>query len=286
MTPWPNRVLAPVDFSEPSAAALRFASRLVEGARGSLLVLHAHSWEAPAYFTESRLASLDEQFKLSMREADHALEQFISRECPGCQADRRIVDARPVDGILQTAKEYAADLIVAGTHGRSGIRRFLLGSVAERILREASIPIVTVRPSLKKPPGQEPVKKILCPVNESASARQALETAASLAVSLGAELNVLHVAEPLAQGAKPDICNWLPESERRACKVQELAAAGDPAEQILRLAEESSADLLVIGARHRAFADATVIGTTTIRVVRHSPVPVLTVISNPPRHGA
>lgn len=273
---WPGRVLCPVDFSEPSAGALRFAARLAGGALGSLHVLHAHSWEAPAYFTESRLSDLSEQFKLSKQEADRALERFIAKECPRCDAARIIVDARPVDGILRFAEESGTDLIVLGTHGRSGFRRFLLGSVTERVLRETTIPIVTVRPPLD----DRPVSKILCPVNDSPTARNALEVAARLAASIGAELNVLHVAEPLGQGARPDICSWLPESDRLSCRIQEIVASGDAAEQILRLASESSADLLVLGARHRPFADATVIGTTTIRVVRHSPVPVLTVVNS------
>jgi len=276
---WPWRVLIPVDFSEPSASALRFASRLVGGLQSSLLVLHAHSWEAPAYFTESRLEELGRQFQFSMQEADHALEEFIARECPGCTVIRRIMDARPVDGILQAAAEAGTDLIVLGTHGRSGVRRFLLGSVAERTLHETSIPVVTVRPTSESPQTQGPLKKILCPVNESATARHALELAARVAVSAQAELSVLHVAEPNKEGARPDFCGCLPEGDGLACQVRELSAIGDPAEEILRLARESGADLLVVGANHRPFADATVIGATTIRVVRHSPIPVLTVAS-------
>jgi nucleotide-binding universal stress UspA family protein len=242
--------------------------------------MHSHSWEAPAYFTESRLSDLNEQFQLSKQEADRALERFIATECPHCDASRIIVDARPVDGILKFADESAADLIVLGTHGRSGFRRFLLGSVAERVLRETTIPIATVRAPLETPSGDLPIRKILCPVNDSPTARNALELAARLAASLGAELNVLHVVEPLGHRAKPDICSWLPESDRQACRMQELSASGNAAEQILHLAGQSSVDLLVLGAQHRPFADATVIGTTTIRVVRHSPIPVMTVVSS------
>ena len=75
---WPSRVLCAVDFSEPSAAALRFAARLSGGAHGSLHALHAHFWEAPAYFTEARLGELNQQFQLSKQEADRALEQGLS----------------------------------------------------------------------------------------------------------------------------------------------------------------------------------------------------------------
>ena len=124
-TNWPARILCPVDFSEPSAAALRHAGAFQRLAGGSLTVLHAHSWQAPAYFTESQLAELKRQFDESLAAAGGALQEFIARVCPECEAARRIADARPVEGILAAAEETGADLLVLGTHGRSGWDRFL-----------------------------------------------------------------------------------------------------------------------------------------------------------------
>lgn len=282
MTPrWPSRVLCPVDFSEPSGAALRYAKLLSEATPGALTVLHTHSWEAPAYFTESQLGALKQQFERSLSDADGALERFIAQECPGCDASRMILDAAPVDGILRAAREKGADVLVMGTHGRSGLNRFLLGSVTERVLREATIPVLTVRSGMSAAEGTGGIAKILCPVNDSPVARQALQTAANLASLLRAELTVLHVEEPHRAVSAPDACQWLSADQRAECKVQQVKSHGEAVEETLKLAGEMGADLLVIGARHRAFHDTTVLGTTSIRVIRHSPVPVLTVFDGP-----
>ena len=277
---WPSRILCPIDFSQPSAVALRFAASMAASSHADLTLMHAHFLQAPPYFTESQLADLSQQLKDSLQEADGALGEFAARECLGCSAARVIVDAAPVEGILKTARETGADLLVLGTHGRSGFNRFLLGSVAERVLRESTIPIATVRSPLGEIVEPGPIKRILCPVNDSAAARYSLQLAAGLAVTINAELTVLHVVEGHASGRRPDICAWLSEADRQGCKVQEIVDSGDAADRILQVSSNSSADLLVLGAQHRPFADATVIGTTTVRVVRHSPVPVLT-IANP-----
>ena len=278
---WPSSILCPVDFSQPSAVALRFAASFAASTQAGLTLMHAHFWQAPQYFTASQLADLSQQFKDSMQDADRALGEFAARECPGCVAARVVVDSSPVEGILKTARETGAGLLVMGTHGRSGFNRFLLGSVAERVLRESTIPIATVRSPLGTLAEPRPIKRILCPVNDSPAARHSLQIAAGLASSIHAELTVLHVVEGHGSGQRPDICTWLSESDRQGCSVQEVVESGDAADRILSLALKSSADLLVIGAQHRRFADATVIGTTTIRVVRHSPIPVLTIV-NPP----
>jgi len=279
---WPSKILCPVDFSQPSAVALRFAASMAASTHAGLTVMHAHFWEAPPYFTQSQLADLDEQVKRSIHEADRFLGEFIARENPGCDAARVIVDAAPIDGILKTARETGTDLLVMGTHGRSGFNRFLLGSVTERILREFPMPIVTVRSGLGTFVEPQPIKRILCPVNDSSAAKNSLQIAVRLASSINAELTVLHVVEGLGSGQAPEICSWLSESERQGCRIQEIVDLGDAATRILDAGSKLSADLLVMGAQHRPFADSTVIGTTTVRVVRHSPIPVLT-IANPPR---
>jgi nucleotide-binding universal stress UspA family protein len=281
---WPSNVLCPVDFSEPSAAALRFAADLAAKTHAGLTLVHASFLSAPPYFTEAQLADLSRQYKDSLNEADRALQAFAVRVCPGCSASRAILDMRPVDAILKIAREKGSDLVVMGTHGRSGFNRFLLGSVAERILRESTIPIVTVRAAADSAAGARSIQKILCPVNDSPTAKYALQKAARLAAALGAELTALYVVESHEPERRPDLCEWLSESERQACRVQHIVEAGDAADRILNTAQRMSADLLVVGAQHHLFADSTVLGTTTVRVVRHSPIPVLTVV-NPP-HSA
>ena len=277
----PHNILCPVDFSGLSAFALRYASmiaRCTPGAR--LTAAYADSFSPPPYFTASRLEEMNTQFRDSFREAAAALQRFVEKvlgeEAAG-SVDSRIVEALPVDGIRMLTRELKADLVVMGTHGRSGVNRFMLGSVAERTLRESEVPVLTVRGDTGK--AVEQPKNILCPVNDSPAAREALSAAAQLARCFSASLTVLHVKEKDTAQGTGELCAWVPDEVRSRCSVSELTREGDPAREIVSFARESSYDLLVLGARHRLFFDTTVLGSTVARVVPHAPCPVLTVMT-------
>jgi nucleotide-binding universal stress UspA family protein len=181
----------------------------------------------------------------------------------------------PVDGVLRAAREAKVDLIVMGTHGRSGVNRLMLGSVAERVLRESEVPVLTVRGSTAA--AMTPPKTILCPVNDTPAARAALSMAAHLAHCFDGNILALHVKESHPGQGSGGLRAWVPDEMRSRCDIKELTREGDAAEEIVSLARETPCDLLVIGARHRRFFDSTVLGSTTARVVRHAPCPVLTV---------
>lgn len=267
-----KQILCPVDFSELSALALRYAELLASRSEGLVTALHATTFEAPAYFSQGRLQELERQFREAREEARQALEKFVngSRD-----VQTLVVDARPVAAILWTAERVAANLIVMGTHGRSGLERYRMGSVAERILHESTAPVLTVRETAAGANIQ--VSKVLCPVNDSSAGRKALNLAAELAAAFDAPLIVAHIEEGSGQGTE-ELCQSVPPEVRGKCRVEEILRRGNPAEEIVRLAGEQGCDLLVMGAQHKAFADTTVIGTTTARVVRHAPCPVLTII--------
>jgi len=174
--------------------------------------------------------------------------------------------------ILARAADAGAGLIVMGTHGRTGYNRWMMGSVAERVLRESPVPLLTVRG-----PSGGTARRILCPVTDTKVSREALGVAAELAGCFGATLTALHVREPHAVAAPPDLCVWMPAEERARCNVREVVRHGDAAAEIVGLAAEEPFDLLVLGAPRRTFFDGLVLGTTTLRAVRHAPCPVQTV---------
>jgi len=273
-----RHILCPVDFSDLSAHALRYASMLARCGNARLVVAYAESFSPPPYFTESQLGELERQTRDAFRGAESALRRFVDaeRDAEAASATEvRIVEALPVDGILQLTRDIKADLIVMGTHGRSGVNRLMLGSVAERLLRESEVPVLTVRgdtATVVTPP-----KTILCPVNNTPAAREALSMAAHLARCFDGNVVALHVKEDHAGQGIGDLCAWVPDEMRSHCTIRELTREGEAAEEIVSLAKETPCDLLVIGARHRRFFDSTVLGSTTARVVRHAPCPVLTV---------
>jgi nucleotide-binding universal stress UspA family protein len=207
-------------------------------------------------------------------------------------------DGSPVHMILDEAESLPSDLIVLGTHGHSGFDRWVLGSVTEKVLRKASCPVLTVPPPAAAPASGalQLFKRILCPMDFSASSLKALEYALSLAKEADAEL-LMHVIEGLAdvahwqQPINPSILEYLRLSERNAltrlrdvvpkdahawCRPHEILMTGKPYEEILRTARDQDVHLIVMGVYGRSPIDLLFFGSTTNHVVRASTCPVLT----------
>jgi nucleotide-binding universal stress UspA family protein len=194
----------------------------------------------------------------------------------------RIVEALASDAILFAVGYEKADLIVLGTRGRGGLNRLTLGSVAEQVLRQATVPVLTICPHRATRGRPAHIRRILCPVNYSAAAGRAIEVAVSFGRRFDAEVIALHVIEEKLFGTDLDA-----ESERLRAWTRDLLPApsrptplvitGNGAAEILRYAKQQDIDLVVVGARRERFRDATVFGATTERVTRHAPCAVLTV---------
>ena len=277
-----RQILSPVDFSDLSAHALQYASMLARCGNARLVVAYAESFSPPPYFTEGQVGELERQFRDSFRGAESALRRFVDAHLDteaASATEVRVVEAMPVDGIRRLTREIKADVIVMGTHGRSGINRLMLGSVAERVLRESNVPVLTVRGDTAG--GVVPPKNILCPVNNTPAAREALSMAAHMARCFGGNVVAVHVKEGHGGQGIGDLCAWVPAEIRSHCTIKELTREGEAAEEIVALARQMPCDLLVVGARHRRFFDSTVLGSTTARVVRHAPCAVLTVKAGP-----
>ncbi len=265
-------ILAAVDLSELSGHALRYAALVAKCTGSHMAAVYSNWFEAPPYFTSSQLQELKQAFRNSERQAETSLRRFAQPIVGESAAvELRVVDESPAEAILSTAEAVNAGLIVMGTHGRTGYNRWLLGSVAERVLRESSVPVLTVRSA---PP--ERLGRILVPVEDTEVSRYALEAAARLAECSGAEITVLHVggsAHPIA-----NLCAWVPGSVRTCCHVSELTKGeGDAASAAIELAESGDYDLIVLGAPRRKFFGGMVMGATALRTIRHAPCPVLTV---------
>ena len=278
----PKHILCPVDFSEHSAAALQVAGVIAKTFGLEVVVLHVQRLEAPAYFTVPQTQALRTQLRRSVRAATKHASEFTHKHLPALVAHRvMVVEDDPVSAILKTQQEIGADLIAMGTHGRGGLARVRLGSIAESVLHQAEVPILTVGPHTKLPPTVEAIRRVLCPVNYSPSSQTALDLAAALAAGTGAELIVAHIDETLlgksAQDSLQQLCDWIPATVRAHCAVKEVVKQGSAAEQIVEEAVKSHADLLVIGAQPRSLLGAVLLGSTTELVIRSASCPVLSV---------
>lgn len=275
-----ERILVPTDLSEFDDLAIRYAL-LFQQRRGSkITMLHAEevSWlgaEHPVGYYFDNPSEAKEELRAR-------LVEFAHRTTPeSARVTTLFVDDAPERAIVKAAEETHADLIMMATHGRYGLRRAIVGSVTESVLRHTSLPVLTVTPRLFEVNEAVTLRTILCPVNFSAVAREALEQATAMADVFDAELIVIHVAEDGIANVERQFSGWVDPLVRDRTQYRQLVVQGDPAGAVLNVADQVRADLIVVGAQHKFFSDTTVVGATTERITRFAKHAVLTVARKP-----
>ena len=177
-------------------------------------------------------------------------------------------------------KSETIDVLVLGTHGRSGISKAVLGSVAERLFRHAICPVLTISPHvLADPDHVEDLHSVLYATDFSAESQAALDYATGLAQDHGARLYLLHVSseEPgsLRKHLEERLYGLLPKDAHFDCEPKARVKKGAPGPVILSVAEELAVDLIVMGPKRRSGFPGTM--ATTYHVVSQAACPVLTV---------
>lgn len=294
-----RRILCPLDFSLYSRHALEQAIALAREFGAEISALHVF---APAPIVEAvpagaRVGSDPLPLSAARRAALTAeLSEFTYEvDAGGVVMHVGVDEGDPVDVIVKTATDWPADLIVMGTHGRTGLGRLLLGSVAERVLRRTTCPVLTVPRRAESPTRALPLDHLLCAVDFSPASIHALEYAAGLAAPNGPGLCALNVVElfgatrdlatldtndfrlELVRMARSRLHSAVPAAVRAKCPVAEVVATGRPDEEIIRIAAEQECDAIVMGIRRRTSADLMLFGSTAQHVVRQAKCPVLTI---------
>ena len=144
----PKTVLVAVDFGDASVRALAIGGVVASAFGARLRALHAERFEPPPYFTLEQIARLEAERRVAQAAATDHLARFAA-EASAYRVESVVVDEPPVDAILGAAA--TVDLIVAGTHGRRGPGRWWLGSVAERVVRAATVPVLVTRAAATPP---------------------------------------------------------------------------------------------------------------------------------------
>ena len=275
-----KHILCPIDFSIESDLALKYTEFLANKYGARVTVIHAERFEAPLEFTSAQIDGLVVEMKKLKKNANSHLRSYVKTRRPSLDAEYKIVENSPIEAILAETEAHDIDLIVMGTTGRSGIKRFMIGSVAESVTRESKIPVLTIR---DKPWGSESelkLERILAPINYVQPAARVLESAACLSATVGADLLITHIVESGdydENAAKEQLCRWAPDLVREKCQYDTIVQQGNAAEQIIKLAIGKKADLVVIAAVHRPFLETTIIGVTSEQVMRHASCPVLVI---------
>ena len=292
----PTEILCPVDLSETSGHALDHAIALARSYSAHLTVMEV-SWAGFPYPAGSSLTLPPMLVTRPTEELREELRDFTeARTAAAVNMRLAIREGAIVPMILEEARVIGADLIVIGTHGRSGLDRALLGSVTEKVLRKATCAVMTVPPADHTAVPARAGRTIVCPIDFSPASLKALDYALSLGQELQATLLLTHVFDwpadrPAPRGfemeaavhrgmteddTREQLEALVPADARAWCQTEEIVATGRPHEEIVRLANERDADCIVMGVHGRSALNLALFGSTVNQVVRHASCPVVT----------
>jgi nucleotide-binding universal stress UspA family protein len=297
-----KRILCPIDFSEHSRDALNAAVAMARAFEARLIALHVFtSW--PAVDAIPPLANDARSSKAVDADAiRRVLEDFTRPAAERVDLIARVDEAADAHRqILAAADSSKADLLVLGTHGRSGFERAVLGSITEKLLRKARCPVMVVpRPGEKSDlGGAVHFRRVLCGVDFSTGSERALTYAMSMARRAAGQLTLLHVVEAApglfegdgvdlrafrvaTEGARARLSTLIPDSLRSLCVVDTVVSEGRPSQEILRVAAERKTDLILMGVEGRGAIERMMFGSNTDRVIRQAACPVLAVPAQSP----
>jgi nucleotide-binding universal stress UspA family protein len=289
-----RRVLCPIDFSPFSERALAYAMKIAVRYDATLQVLHVMPPLPPPVLNELSVAGRE----LTARTLLAMVERL---RVPGATVETLLVESAEAPAkILESAEAFDADLVVTGSHGRSGVQRALFGSVVEALLHRCARPVLTIPSHLESVPAAVDLtfSRILCPVDFAAASLNALAFALSLAEEADARLTVLHViAMPpeltraprppdydvvaIRAAAEADCLSKLralvPTHAMDYCIVETAVVEGGVSRQVLRVAAERRSDLIVLGVHGRNAFDLAFFGSNSKDVIRQATCPVLVV---------
>jgi nucleotide-binding universal stress UspA family protein len=299
-----DHILCPTDCTHYSWAAMQRAVNLARRFGARVTALHVMPELPPPLggTTFARARKLSARKVAERTTRCEALDNFVAPFLDqGVPIETRAVRSEadmPWREIRAVAGALPADLIVMGTHGRAGVERFVLGSVAEKVLREAPCPVMIVGGPDDYTDATPLFAHILCATDLSPASAGTMATAVAFAEAdaNAARLTLLHVIRDEHEGSVTDPYRPVPEPQelRRAVEkaaetdLKRLAATatgfadvdwqvrrGKPWEETIHCAEEAGADLIVVGIHPHGWLGRWFLGSTTNEVVRHAPCPVL-----------
>jgi nucleotide-binding universal stress UspA family protein len=292
-----KKIISASDFSENSNLAVTYGQLLAKEFSAKLFLCHVLS--VPFGYGEA----LPDPFIHQSRLMDQASEQFSRwMENQSVEWEPVVSVGLAAEEITRIAEEKKVDLAICATHGRSGLKRLLLGSVTERLMRSLSCPVLVVRPKGRdisvSPADHVRFQRILVGCDFSPDSDLAFQYALGLAQEYLSELHIVHVIEPplykhmlqstkmeemepsregLRSTLKEKLMGMIPQDAQNWCKPVTVLLAGQPYDELTKYAVVNEMDLVVLGLRGRSLMETLLMGSTTDRVIRQAPCPVLSV---------
>ena len=275
-----RKILFPVDYSEPCKAIVPYVAEMRSHFSAELGLIHAYGPEALSY---SPLPITDPELPEQARAlAEERLAEFAQANFPGLHVELYSGIGEPGAIIHDVVKHQGADLVMLPTHGRSPLRRFLLGSVTAKVLHDLTVPVWTGHPL------RLPYTSILAAVDSSDEAETVMRAAAAFADSYKAELSLAYVMEmpPVSMETAfgPYRDDFMAAADARLIELKKKAGVNAPhtildgavADAIRDQALRRSADLIITG-RGEVYGTLSRLWSHLYPIVRHAPCPVLSI---------
>ncbi|MBN2366763.1 MAG: universal stress protein [Calditrichaeota bacterium] len=290
-----KKILIPVDFSDFSNQALDYALKLANQFQSDIILLHAIVLFQDDVGEEQRLQEYEDWINRREKSIQTNMDSSKAKAATHGLEVETVVSrgVNAADVILEYLDDHPIDLVVMGTHGRTGLKHLLLGSVAEKVVRLSPAPVMTIHRSIR----EFKVEKILVPIDFSPYSQDAADTAIELAVLFKSSLHLIHVIEQdihpsfyaagiesifqIDKGLKDRVIENLKEFLAAQLppdlKTEYIVKEGKAHKEIVEYSKESGVDLIVIATHGLSGLDYILLGSTTEKVVRWANCPVLTV---------
>jgi len=276
-----KNILFATDFSEPSMKAFPYVAALAKKFGASVFACHVIT---PTSLVTAAPQAAPMLYEAEYNAASKEIENIVgSPQLNGLKTKALVSSGMLGDALLDAIKNNNVDLVVAGTHGRTGLRRFLIGSAAEEICRVVTCPVLTIGPDC--PTAAINIKRILVPTDLSDESMRALPFVVKLATAYGASVTVLHVL-PEETSGKPDaiklsepiftnmVHTFAPQLA--PLKADFLIESGAVAETVLKVAREKDADVIALGIRNEFLPGLHLRSTVAYRIITAAHCPVVT----------
>jgi len=276
-----KNILFATDFSEPSMKAFPYVAALAKKFGASVFACHVIT---PASLATAAPQAAPMFYEAEYNAASKELENIVgSSQLNGLKTKVLLPSGILGDALLDEIQQNNVELVVAGTHGRTGLRRFLLGSAAEEICRLATCPVLTIGPDCST--AAIMLNRILVPTDLSEESMRALPFVVKLATAYGASVSVLHVL-PEETSGNPDAIKLSEpvfrtmvhtfEPQLAPLKADFLIESGAVAETILKVAQEQGADVIALGIRNAFLPGLHLRSRVAYRVITAAHCPVVT----------
>ncbi|MBW2066978.1 MAG: universal stress protein [Deltaproteobacteria bacterium] len=291
-----ENILLTTDLSESSGYAIPYGVALAKEYGSKLYLCHVIDLPSTGVYGDAISYPVGQQDRV-VSYTNHHLSQLMA----GCNVDWEpvITIGHPPTEIVRLAKTKRVDLVISATHGRSGWKRFILGSVTGRLMRALPCPLMLLRspdrPEKRQQGRSVKLERILVGCDFSPDSRLAVQYGLSLAQEFQSDLHLAHVIAPpvyenlvkrsierekeyqedLRVKLREKLNKLVPEEVHNWCVLHTALLAGQPYEELVKYAVVHDIDLIVLGLRGQSLVETLFVGSTADRVARESPCPVL-----------